>query len=100
MKRHFSSCYFKRLHQLKHLLAPFGKASYDYSVLMCKFPPDPICSLTITEEAKYLSNIILYKLSDIHSLLKRLSDAIAVFVLGQLDPIFLCMVAIHARCTN
>ena len=98
MKQHFSGCYFKRLHQLKHLLAPFGKASYNYSVL--KFPPDPICSLTITEEAKYLSKIILYKLSDIHSLLKRLSDAIAVFVLGQLDPSFLCVVAIHARCTN
>ena len=41
----------------------------------------------------YFSDIML---NDILSMLKRLKTDIAVFVFGQLDPIFLCVAAIHA----
>ena len=41
--------------------------------------------------------IILYMLSDVLSMLKRLKSAIAVFVFEQLGLIFLCVSAIHAH---
>ena len=39
-------------------------------------------------------------LSDILGMLKKLKAAIIVFVRGQLDPIFFCMVTIHAQLMN
>ena len=56
------------------------------------FPPYP------TRCDKNFTYIIFYMMSDILSM--RLKSAIAVFVFGQLDPIFLCVAAKRARRTR
>ena len=80
-----------RTHQQIYLLVLFGKAPR--GCLLGAL--DPILP---TQQIFHL--YILYMMSDILTMFKKLKSTIAVFVLGQLDPIFLCMLAIHAWRTN